>query len=60
MSMVEWVSHTQGAPWSTGFKSGYGNWIRRVESVHRNSALSTRTAYLYRQEKTQANLLNWG
>lgn len=60
MSMAEWVSHTQGAPWGTGFKSGYGNWIRSVESVHGNSALSTRMAYLYRLDDAQGNLLKWG
>lgn len=60
MEMGEWVSRTQGAPWGTGFKSGYGDWIRSIESVHGNSALSTRTAYLYRLEDANGNLLKWG
>ena len=60
MEMPEWVSHTQGAPWGTGFKSGYADWIRSVESVHGNSKLSPRTTYLYRLEDADGNFLKWG
>lgn len=56
----DWVRHTQGAPWGTGFKSGYGDWIRSVESVHGNSLLSSRMAYLYRLEDANSSLLKWG
>jgi hypothetical protein len=60
MEMADWVSHTQGAPWGTGFKSGYGSWLQSVEGVHGNSALSSRMAYLYRLEDANGNLLKWG
>lgn len=60
MEMAEWVSHTQGAPWGTGFKSGYADWIRSVESVNGNSKLSLRTAYLYKLVDGEGNFLKWG
>ena len=60
LDMEGWVSRTQGAPWGTGFKSGYGAWIESIESVHGNSLLSTRTCYLYRLEDAGGNLLKWG
>jgi RHS repeat-associated protein len=60
MTMKQWVSHTQGASWGTGFKSGYGNWIRGAESVHGNSLMSTRTAYLYKLEGQGGEFLKWG
>ncbi len=44
----------------TGFKSGYASWLRSVEGVHGNSALSSRMAYLYRLEDVNGNLLKWG
>lgn len=60
MEMADWVHHTQGAPWGTGFKSGYGDWVRRIESVHGNSSLSQKNCYLYRLEDANGNLLKWG
>jgi hypothetical protein len=60
MEMGEWVSHTQGAPWGTGFKSGYGDFLRSIESVHGNSLMSPRTAYLYRLETKGGDFLKWG
>ena len=56
-----WVKATQGNPaYGTGVRSGYADWIRSVESVHGNSSLSARTAYLYRLEDRAGNLLKWG
>ena len=61
MDMSRWVKATQGnRAYGTGFKSGYAKWIRSVESVHGNSKLSSRTAYLYRLEDANGNLLKWG
>jgi hypothetical protein len=60
MEMADWVSHTQGAPWGTGFKSGYADWIRGVETLHGNSRLSPRTAYLYKLVDQDGNFLKWG
>ncbi|MCC7568259.1 MAG: hypothetical protein KO463_01410 [Candidatus Methanofastidiosa archaeon] len=58
--MRGWVQRTQGAPWGTGAKSGYGQWIRGIESTHGNSLFSQRPAYLYRLEDPDGNLLKWG
>jgi len=58
--MAGWVSRTQGQAWGTGFKSGYGDWIRSLESVNGNSKLSPRTAFLYRLEDSEGNFLKWG
>jgi hypothetical protein len=61
MDMARWVKHTKANPnWGTGPNSGYAKWIRSVESVHGNSKLSSRTAYLYRLEDADGNLLKWG
>ncbi|WP_447982563.1 LysM peptidoglycan-binding domain-containing protein [Achromobacter kerstersii] len=58
--MSRWVQQTQGAPWGTGFKSGYGDWISSVESVHGNSLLSTRPTTLYRLFTDEGTFLKWG
>jgi hypothetical protein len=61
MDMARWVSHTKANPnWGTGPKSGYADWIRSVESLHGNSKLSSRPAFLYRLEDADGNLLKWG
>ena len=60
MDMRTWVRHTNHHSWGSGVKSGYGNWIRNVESVHGNSLLSPRTAYLYALETQGGDLLKWG
>jgi hypothetical protein len=59
--LQRWVQSTQGAPWGTGFKSGYGAWSSSVDSVHGNSLLSGRTTYLYRMEDAATgDFLKWG
>jgi hypothetical protein len=58
--LKDWVRQTQGVDWGTGFDSNYAGWIRSIESVHGNSLLSDRTAYLYRLEDAKGNLLKWG
>lgn len=61
MDMARWVKHTKANPnWGPGPNSGYAKWIRSVESVHGNSKLSSRTAYLYRLEDADGNFLKWG
>jgi len=60
MEMGDRVNHTRGAPWGTGFKSGHSSWLRSVEGVHGNSALSSRMACLYRLEDANGSLLKWG
>ncbi|WP_459569090.1 hypothetical protein, partial [Cupriavidus sp. 8B] len=61
LDLQGWVQRTQGAPWGTGFSSGYGAWARGVESVHGNSVMSGREASLYRlEDAASGNLLKWG
>jgi len=60
MQMSNWVRHTQGAPWGTGFKSGYGAWERGIASTHGNSLMSQQTTYLYRLETKSGEFLKWG
>ncbi len=58
--LQRWVQSTQGAPWGTGFKSGYGDWINSVESVHGNSMLSKRSTTLYQLFTDDGQFLKWG
>lgn len=58
--MHRWVQSTQGAPWATGFQSGYGKWINSVESVHGNSLLSKQPATLYQLYTDEGDFLKWG
>ena len=58
--LQRWVQSTQGASWGTGFKTGYGNWINSIESVHGNSMLSTRPATLYQLFTDDGQFLKWG
>lgn len=58
--MQRWVQSTQGAPWATGFQSGYGKWINSVESMHGNSLLSKQPATLYQLYTDEGEFLKWG
>jgi hypothetical protein len=60
MDMARWVGHTKANPnWGNVPKSGYADWIRSVNSLHGNSKLSSRPAFLYRLEDADGNLLKW-
>ncbi|MEQ1540682.1 MAG: DUF6531 domain-containing protein [Novosphingobium sp.] len=60
LDMQGWVRATQGQSWGLGGRSGYGNWIRSVESTHGNSLLSNRTASLYELYTTDEQFLKYG
>jgi hypothetical protein len=60
LSFPEWVNRTQGAPWGTGFPSGYARWFESATSPHGNSALSQRLAYLYARYNQSGQFLKWG
>ncbi|MGH8603928.1 MAG: hypothetical protein ACREXR_14510 [Gammaproteobacteria bacterium] len=60
LNLQGWVQRTQGAPWGTGFKSGYGDWISSVDSVHGNSMLSARPTTLYQLYTGDGTFLKWG
>ena len=36
--MRDWVRSTQGAPWGTGYSSGYGRWFERAASATGDAA----------------------
>ena len=58
--MAQWVKLTQRQPWGTGFNSGYAKWATRLESVHGNSLLSNREAFLYRKVAADGSFRKWG
>ena len=60
LAMTDWFKYTQGAKWGTAFETGYAKWLSSLESVHGNAALSSRTAFLYRMETVEGDLLKWG
>jgi hypothetical protein len=60
LSFPEWVNRTQGAPWGTGFPSGYARWFESATSPNGNSALSQRLAYLYARYDQSGQFLKWG
>ena len=62
LDMKSWVSATQRqyGGVSGGYWSGYADWARSVESIHGNSAMSSRLAYLYRLDSSAGEFLKWG
>ncbi len=59
-NMAQWVKSTQGAPWGSGFRSGYAAWSKSVNSLHGNAALSDRPTTLYKLFHKDGTFLKWG
>ncbi|MCP4592695.1 MAG: hypothetical protein GY842_18325, partial [bacterium] len=62
LEMRPWVQATQRqyGGMSGGYPSGYGAWIRSVESTHGGAALSLNRAHLYGLYGESGEFLKWG
>jgi len=61
-TMQDWVSSTQRqyGGVSGGYKSGFLDWLKSIESTHGNSTSSTRPTYLYGLFEKDGTFLKWG